>query len=104
MYKRQVNITDLTVTDGYDDNDGNAFTVKTIYVNNEGQTVRLDVRVGANINLVGPDGRITSYKFFMGKTIKSITAVVSYYDNNTDDNNNGYIQMMLTSFDDIVLE
>ena len=99
-----VNINNLTVTGGYDDNDGNAFTVKTTYVNNEGQTVRLDVRVGANINLVGPDGRITSYEFFMGKTIKSITAVVSYYDSNTDDNNNGYIQMMLTSFDDIVLE
>ena len=100
-----VNITDLTVTGGYDDNDGNAFTVKTTYVNNEGHTVRLDVRVGANINLVGPDkNRITSYEYFMGKTIKSITAVVSYYDSNIDDNNNGYIQMMLTSFDDIVLE
>ena len=64
----------------------------------------MDIRVGDNINLVGPDGRITSYQYFSGKTIKSLNAIVSYYDYNTDDSNNGYIQMMLTSFDDIVLE
>ncbi len=99
-----VNIKDLTVTGGSDDNKTNAFTIKTNYVNADGQNVRLDIRVGDNINLVGPDGRITSYEYFNGKTIKSLTAIVSYYDYNTDDANNGYIQMMLTSFDDIVLE
>ena len=99
-----VNIKDLTVTGGSDDNKTNAFTIKTNYVNADGQNVRLDIRVGDNINLVGPDGRITSYEYFNGKTIKLLTAIVSYYDYNTDDANNGYIQMMLTSFDDIVLE
>ena len=74
------------------------------YVDANGTTVRLDIRVGDNINLVGPDGRITSYQYFSGKTIKSLKAIVSYYDYNTDDNSNGYIQMMLTSFDDVVLE
>lgn len=98
-----VNLTNLKVTGGDDGND-NAFTIKTSYVNENNQTVRLDIRVSNNINLVGPDGRITSYEWFNGKTIKSLTAIVSYYDYNTDDSNNGYIQMMLTSFDDIVLE
>lgn len=99
-----VNIKDLTVTGGSDDNSSNAFTIKASYVNSSGATVRLDIRVGDNINLQGPDGRITSYQYFNGKTIKSLTAIVSYYDYNTDDTSNGYIQMMLTSFDDIVLE
>lgn len=99
-----VNIKDLTVTGGSDDNNSNAFTIKASYVDANGTTVRLDIRVGDNINLVGPDGRITSYQYFNGKTIKSLKAIVSYYDYNTDDNNNGYIQMMLTSFEDIVLE
>lgn len=99
-----VNISNLTVTGGTDDDKNNAFTIKTTYVNSQGQSVRLDIRVGDNINLKGPDGRITSYQYFNGKTIKSLTAIVSYYDYNTDDANNGYIQMMLTSFEDIVLE
>ena len=34
----------------------------------------------------------------------TITANVSYYDYNTDDTKEGYIQMMLSSFKDIVLE
>lgn len=99
-----VKISDLTVTGGSDDDKTNAFTIKTSYVNAEGKEVRLDIRVGDSINLAGPDGRITSYEYFNGKTIKELTAIVSYYDYNTDDSNNGYIQMMLTSFDDIVLE
>ena len=37
-------------------------------------------------------------------TFKSITANVSYYDYSTDDTQAGYIQMMLSKFDDIVLE
>ena len=99
-----VQISDLTVTGGTDDDKTNAFTIKASYVNSQGQSVRLDIRVGDNVNLKGPDGRITSYQYFSGKTIKSLKAIVSYYDYNTDDNNNGYIQMMLTSFEDIVLE
>ena len=98
-----VTIHNLTCTGG-SDSDTNAFTIKTNYVNASGQNVRLDIRVSNNINLVGPDGRITSYTYFNGKTIKSLTAVVSYYDYNTDDSNDGYIQMMLCSFDDIVFE
>lgn len=99
-----VNLSNLTVTGGSDDDKSNAFTIRTNYVNASGQNVRLDIRVGDNITLAGPDGRITSYEYFNGKTIKSLIAIVSYYDYNTDDTNNGYIQMMLTSFEDIVLE
>lgn len=99
-----VTIENLTITGG-SNSDTNAFTIYTSYVDSEGKTQKLDIRVSNNVNLVGPDGtRITKYDYFVGKTIKSITANVSYYDYNTDDTKEGYIQMMLSSFKDIVLE
>ena len=99
-----VTINNLTVTGGKDA-DNNAFTIYTSYVDAEGKNHKLDIRVSNNINLLDPDGnRIKSYKYFEGKTIKSLTANVSYYDYSTDDTQAGYIQMMLSKFDDIVLE
>lgn len=99
-----VKVTDLTVTGG-NDADSNAFTIYTSYVDKNGVTRKLDVRVDNNTNLVGPDGeRITSYQYFSGKTIKELVAQVSYFDYNTDDNYDGYVQLMLSSLNDIVLE
>ena len=99
-----VKVTDLKVTGG-DDADSNAFTIYTSYVDKNGVTRKLDVRVDNNTNLVGPDGeRITSYQYFSGKTIKELVAQVSYFDYNVDDNYDGYVQLMLSSLNDIVLE
>ena len=79
-----VKVTDLKVTGG-DDADSNAFTIYTSYVDKNGVTRKLDVRVDNNTNLVGPDGeRITSYQYFNGKTIKELVAQVSYFDYNID--------------------
>ena len=99
-----IKVTDLKVTGG-DDADSNAFTIYTSYVDKNGVTQKLDVRVDNNTNLVGPDGqRITSYQYFSGKTIKELVAQVSYFDYNIEDNYDGYVQLMLCSYNDIVLE
>ena len=71
-----VTIENLTITGG-SNSDTNAFTIYTSYVDSEGKTQKLDIRVSNNVNLVGPDGtRITKYDYFVGKTIKSITIII----------------------------
>lgn len=105
LFGRLVKIDDLTVTGGRDTDTSDAFTIKCSYQTASGTTQTIDIRVDANVLLKDGDGnRITTYEYFVGMKFASLTAVVSYYDYNTeDDKYNGYIQLMLTSMDDIVL-
>ena len=62
--KKLITIENLTITGG-SNSDSNAFTIYTSYVDSEGKTQKLDIRVSQNVNLVGPDGtRITKYDYF----------------------------------------
>ncbi len=105
LFGRLVKIDDLTVTGGRDTDTSDAFTIKCSYQTASGTTQTIDIRVDANVLLKdGAGNRITTYEYFVGMKFASLTAVVSYYDYNTeDDKYNGYIQLMLTSMDDIVL-
>lgn len=100
LFGRIVTVHNLKVVGGSDaDGDSNAFTIRCTYEDGEGQSVRLDVRVDANILLKDASGeRITSYQYFSGKTFKDLTAIVSYYDFDGGESGSydGYVQLMLT--------
>lgn len=102
---RLIQVTNLTVTGGSDTNTSDAFTLYCSYKKADGSTGKIDVRVDANVALKDENGdRIDSYTYFAGMTFETLTAVVSYYDYNTDDGNyNGYVQLMITSQNDIVI-
>lgn len=102
---RLVQVTNLTVTGGDDAENSNAFTLYCSYKALDGSTKKIDVRVDANVALKDENGeRIDSYAYFNGMTFETLTAVVSYFDYDTDDQDyDGYVQLMITSQDDIVI-
>ena len=102
---RLVRVSNLKVT-GYKDADNtNAFSIYTSYVDSNGKTQKLDIRVDSGIVLRDPNGQqIKSGAYFQNKTIESIIAVIGYY--NWESSNitysEGRIQLMLTDMADIV--
>lgn len=95
---RFVTVRNFTVTGG-SDAESNAFTIKC-----SSGAARIDIRIDQNIVLKDAEGnRITSWKYFEGKTISEMKVIVGYYDYNSDDSNLGYIQLLLTSMKDIQL-
>ncbi len=102
---RLVKIHNLTVTSGYDTSTSNAFTIKCSYKDASGASKTLNIRVDDAIALKDAEGnRITTWKYFEGKTITSVVASVAYYDSKPDDDSyNGDIQLMLALMSDIEL-
>ena len=102
---RLVRVSNLKVT-GYKDADNtNAFSIYTSYVDSNGKTQKLDIRVDSGIILRDPDGKqIKSGAYFPNKTIDSLIAIIGYY--NWESSNitysEGRIQLMLTDMADIV--
>lgn len=102
-----VRVKDLKVT-GYKDatQGGHAFTLITKFTDKSGVEHRLDVRVDGNIELFDPSNTlITSGAYFNGKTIKSVVAIVGYYNGNQNSTSysDGYIQLLFTDMADIEL-
>ena len=98
---------ELVITSFYNSEENNAFTLKTNYRCSDGNY--LDIRVDQNINLVDENGnRITSGEQFVGKTITSITAILSYYDPNYDSQSpqqyDGHIQLMWGKYSDVTFK
>ena len=98
---------ELVITEYYDSEENNAFTLKTNYRCSDGNY--LDIRVDQNINLVDEDGnRIVSGEALVGKTITSITAILSYYDPNYDSQSpekyDGHIQLMWGVYSDVTFK
>lgn len=88
--------TPITITSTYDADETNAFSLNATYVDNDGKTQKLSIRVDKNVTLKDEDGnRITSGDYFVGKTLSSLTAVVGYYDPTQDEVHNGYVQLLL---------
>ena len=111
-----VRLENLKVT-GYKDSDNNSsFTLYCSYQDEEGNTKQFNVRVDQNVCLIGlvwdeyygdyVNGQILSGSYFSGKTFKSITGVVAYYNGATQAPGNayanGHIQLSLSSMDDVV--
>lgn len=98
---------ELVITDYYDSEENNAFTLTTNYKLSDGNY--LDIRVDQNTALFDEEGvRIRSGKDFVGKTISSFTGILSYYDPNfgqqTPEKYDGRVQLMWVSTDDIVFK
>lgn len=96
--------TPITVTRYYDATavDSEATTLDATYKDASGNTQTISIRIDANITLLDENGdRITSGKYFMGKTFSSLTCIVGYYDPSQDGAHNGKIQLMLTLMSDI---
>lgn len=100
-----VEIKNLKVTGGSDTSTSEAFTLYCTYTKRDGSTGKIDVRVDATVALKDENGdRIETYQYFNGKKIESLIASVSYYDYDTDDGEyDGYVQLMVTSMDDIII-
>lgn len=96
--------TNLTITDYYDakNEKSNAITLYASYVDENGKTQKLQIRIDNNVTLRDPEGtRIDTGAYFKGKTFKSLICIMSYYDPTDDGVHNGTIQMMLIQMNDI---
>ena len=98
---------ELVITDYYDSEENNAFTLKTNYQLSDGNF--LDIRVDQNTALFDEEGiRIRSGERFVGKTITSFTGILSYYDPNFGQQDpekyDGRVQLMWVSTDDVVFK
>lgn len=96
--------TPLTVTRYYDATavDSEATTLDATYKDASGVTRTISIRIDANVALFDENGdRITSGSYFAGKTFKSLTCVVGYYDPSQNNVHDGKIQLMLTLMSDI---
>lgn len=99
----QIN-TSITITSTYDADETNAFTLRGTYVDNNGKTQTLSIRIDKNVTLKDGNGdRITTGDYFVGKKLSSLTAIVGYYDATQDDVHNGYVQLLLVSTADYKL-
>lgn len=99
----QIN-TPITITRTYDADETNAFSLNGTYVDNNGKTQTLSIRIDKNVTLKDENGdRITSGEYFVGKKLSSLTAIVGYYDPSQDDVHNGYVQLLLVSSADYKL-
>lgn len=102
-----VTIQDLEVTDYNDSKNNSSFTLYCNYTNQKGERKQFNVRVDTLVKLVDPETgkQILSGEYFKGKTIRSITGIVSYYNGATEapgtNYENGHIQLSLTSMDDV---
>lgn len=103
-----VNVGGLTVT-GYNDSDNTSAT--TLYCNftdKDGNTQRFNVRIDQSIALKDPETgkQIKSGEYFVGKTFKSITGILCYYNGDPDnvEYENGHLQLALTDMADVVFE
>ena len=67
-----------------------------------GNTQSLSIRVDKNTTLKDPitGDRITSGDYFVGKTLKSLTGIIGYYDPTQNDIHDGYVQILLVSSSD----
>lgn len=102
-----VTIQNLEVT-GYKDSDNNSsFTIYCNYTNKKGERKQFNIRVDSLVKLVNPETneQILSGEYFSGKTISSITGIVTYYNGATEapgtNYKNGHIQLSLTSMNDV---
>ena len=96
--------TNLTITDYYDakNEKSNAITLYASYVDGNGKTQKLQIRIDNNVTLRDADGtRIDTGAYFKGKTFKSLICVMSYYDPSDNNVHDGTIQMMITQMSDI---
>lgn len=103
-----VTVENLEVT-GYNDSDNNSsFTLYCKYTNKAGERKQFNIRVDSLVKLVDSETnkQILSGEYFNGKTISSITGIVTYYNGATEapgtNYENGHIQLSLTSMNDVV--
>ena len=94
--------TEIKITSAYDAAETNAFSLRASYVDNNGNTQSLSIRVDKNTTLKDPitGDRITSGDYFVGKTLKSLTGIIGYYDPTQNDIHDGYVQILLVSSSD----
>lgn len=102
-----VTIQNLEVTDYNDSKNNSSFTLYCKYTNQKGEKKQFNIRVDTLVKLVDPETQeqILSGEYFKGKTIRSITGIVTYYNGATEapgtNYENGHIQLSLTSMDDV---
>lgn len=94
--------TEIKITSAYDAAETNAFSLRASYVDKNGNTQSLSIRVDKNTTLKDPitGDRITSGDYFVGKTLKSLTGIIGYYDPTQNDIHDGYVQILLVSSSD----
>lgn len=102
-----VTIQNLEVTKYNDSDNNSSFTLYCKYTNKNGERKQFNIRVDSLVKLVDPETgkQILSGEYFAGKTISSITGIVTYYNGATEapgtDYKNGHIQLTLSSMDDV---
>lgn len=91
--------TEIKITSAYDAAETNAFSLRATYVDINGKTKNLSIRVDKNTTLKDPitGDRITSGDYFVGKTLKSLTGIIGYYDPTQNDVHDGYVQILLVN-------
>lgn len=103
-----VQIENLKVLSYNNSDNTSATTLYCEYVDSNNQTQQINIRIDQNVSLIDPvtNKQIIGGEYFKGKTFKSITGIVSYYNGNTEEFKyaNGRIQLALTSMDDVVFE
>ena len=103
-----VNVEGLKVT-GYNDSDNtSATTLYCEYLDDNGKKQQFNVRIDQSVALIDPEtgNQILSGQYFVGKTFKSLTGIVCYYNGDPDNVEyaNGHLQIALTDMADVVLE
>ena len=96
--------TPLTIVDYYDakNEKSNAITLYASYVDSQGKTQKVQLRIDNNVTLRDEEGmRIDSGAYFKGKTFKSLICVMGYYDSKDDGVHDGTVQLMITRMADI---
>ena len=85
-----------------------AATLYCEYIDDNGKKQQFNVRVDQSVALIDPETgtQILSGQYFVGKTFKSLTGIVCYYNGDPDNVEyaNGHLQIALTDMADVVLE
>ncbi len=98
--------TPLKITKYYDtkNDDGTlsgAYTLTTEYVDHNGKTKKLDIRVSNDVALKDENGMvIDSGKSFVGKTITELTCILSYFDHSDNQERDGNVQLIISGMSD----
>ena len=96
--------TSLTIVDYYDakNEKSNAITLYASYTDENNQTQKIQIRIDNNVTLRDDEGqRIDTGAYFVGKTFKSLTCIMGYYDPSDNNVYDGTVQMMITQMKDI---